>query len=202
MNKGYLFIVSGPSGTGKGTICNELLKYDDIFLSVSVTTRNRRNDEIDGVTYFYDTIDGFKKRIDNGLMLEWAQYGDNYYGTPKDVVEEKLNAGINVILEIEVQGALKVKAQMPEAVMIFVVPPSMDELYSRLINRGREEKKEIAKRIKIANGELLKASLYNYIVINDELSESVAEVRRIIDDRKHQMEFINSLIDSSQKVLL
>ena len=86
--------------------------------------------------------------------------------------------------------------------MIFVVPPSMDELYSRLINRGREEKKEIAKRIKIANGELLKASLYNYIVINDELSESVAEVRRIIDDRKHQMEFINSLIDSSQKVLL
>lgn len=201
MSKGNLFIVSGPSGTGKGTICNELLKYDDIFLSVSVTTRNKRNDEVDGVTYFYDTVDGFKKRIDNGMMLEWAQYGDNYYGTPKDVVEAKLAAGINVILEIEVQGALKVKAQMPEAVMIFVVPPSMEELYSRLVNRGREEKSEIAKRIAIANGELLKASVYNYIVINDKLEESVNEVRQIIDNRKKQMEFIRGLIDASERLI-
>lgn len=201
MSRGNLFIVSGPSGTGKGTICNELLKYDDIFLSVSVTTRDRRNDEIDGVTYFYDTVDGFRKRIDNGMMLEWAQYGDNYYGTPKDVVEKKLSAGINVILEIEVQGALKVKAQMPEAVMIFVVPPSMEELYSRLVNRGREEKSEIAKRIEIANGELSKASVYNYIVINDKLEESVKEVRRIIDERKNQMAFIQDLIDASQKLI-
>lgn len=201
MSRGNLFIVSGPSGTGKGTICNELLKYDDIFLSVSVTTRDRRNDEIDGVTYFYDTVDGFRKRIDNGMMLEWAQYGDNYYGTPRDVVEEKLCAGINVILEIEVQGALKVKAQMPEAVMIFVVPPSMEELYSRLVNRGREEKSEIAKRIEIANGELSKASVYNYIVINDKLEESVKEVRRIIDERKNQMAFIQDLIDASQKLI-
>ena len=201
MSRGNLFIVSGPSGTGKGTICNELLKYDDIFLSVSVTTRDRRNDEIDGVTYFYDTVDGFRKRIDNGMMLEWAQYGNNYYGTPKDVVEKKLSAGINVILEIEVQGALKVKAQMPEAVMIFVVPPSMEELYSRLVNRGREEKSEIAKRIEIANGELSKASVYNYIVINDKLEESVKEVRRIIDERKNQMAFIQDLIDASQKLI-
>ena len=201
MSRGNLFIVSGPSGTGKGTICNELLKYDDIFLSVSVTTRDRRNDEIDGVTYFYDTVDGFRKRIDNGMMLEWAQYGDNYYGTPKDVVEKKLAAGINVILEIEVQGALKVKAQLPEAVMIFVVPPSMEELYSRLVNRGREEKSEIAKRIEIANGELSKASVYNYIVINDKLEESVKEVRRIIDERKNQMAFIQDLIDASQKLI-
>ena len=201
MSRGNFFIVSGPSGTGKGTICNELLKYDDIFLSVSVTTRDRRNDEIDGVTYFYDTVDGFRKRIDNGMMLEWAQYGDNYYGTPKDVVEKKLSAGINVILEIEVQGALKVKAQMPEAVMIFVVPPSMEELYSRLVNRGREEKSEIAKRIEIANGELSKASVYNYIVINDKLEESVKEVRRIIDERKNQMAFIQDLIDASQKLI-
>lgn len=201
MSKGNLFIVSGPSGTGKGTICNELLKYDDIFLSVSVTTRNKRNDEVDGVTYFYDTVDGFKKRIDNGMMLEWAQYGDNYYGTPKDVVEAKLAAGINVILEIEVQGALKVKAQMPEAVMIFVVPPSMEELYSRLVNRGREEKSEIARRIAIANGELLKASVYNYIVINDKLEESVNEVRQIIDNRKKQMAFIEGLIESSEKLI-
>lgn len=201
MNKGNLFIVSGPSGTGKGTICKELLRYDDIFLSVSVTTRDRRNDEVDGVTYFYDTVEGFKKRIDNGLMLEWAQYGDNYYGTPRDVVEAKLNAGINVILEIEVQGALKVKAQMPEAVMIFVVPPSMEELYSRLLIRGREGKSEIAKRLAIASQELLKAPVYNYIVINDKLEDSVQEVRRIIDDRKNQMEIIARLIEASGKII-
>ena len=201
MNKGNLFIVSGPSGTGKGTICKELLRYDDIFLSVSVTTRDRRNDEVDGVTYFYDTVEGFKKRIDNGLMLEWAQYGDNYYGTPRDVVEAKLNAGINVILEIEVQGALKVKAQMPEAIMIFVVPPSMEELYSRLLIRGREGKSEIAKRLAIASQELLKAPVYNYIVINDKLEDSVQEVRRIIDDRKNQMEIIARLIEASGKII-
>lgn len=195
MNKGNLFIVSGPSGTGKGTICNEFLKYDDVYLSVSVTTRDRRNDEIDGVTYIYDTVDGFKNRIDNNMMLEWAQYGDNFYGTPKDIVEQKLNAGINVILEIEVQGALKVKEKMPEAVMVFILPPSMSVLRERLINRGREEKEEIDKRIDIAMGELKKASLYDFIIINDELSKSVEQLRKIIDERKEMMSFVNNLIE-------
>ena len=200
MSKGNLFIISGPSGTGKGTICNEFLKHDDVYLSVSVTTRDKRNEEIDGVTYIYDTVDGFKKRIENGLMLEWAQYGENFYGTPKDIVEEKLNKGINVILEIEVQGALKVKEKMPDAVMIFVVPPSIEELRKRLELRGREDSVEINKRLKIAKGEMEKANLYNYIVVNDDLEESIKSVRRIIDKRKNAMEFVNNLLDELDKI--
>lgn len=195
MNKGNLFIVSGPSGTGKGTICNEFLKFDDVYLSVSVTTRDKRNDEVEGVTYIYDSVDGFRTRIDNDMMLEWAQYGDNFYGTPKDIVQQKLNAGINVILEIEVQGALKVKEKMPEAVMVFILPPSMEILRQRLINRGREEKEEIDKRIDIAMGELKKAELYDFIIVNDELSESVKSLRKIIDDRNKMMNFVNNLIE-------
>lgn len=200
MSKGNLFIISGPSGTGKGTICNEFLKHDDVYLSVSVTTRDKRNEEIDGVTYIYDTVDGFKKRIENDLMLEWAQYGENFYGTPKDIVEEKLEKGINVILEIEVQGALKVKEKMPDAVMIFVVPPSIEELRKRLELRGREDTEEINKRLKIAKGEMEKANLYNYIVVNDNLEESIKSVRKIIDKRKNAMEFVNNLLDELDKI--
>ncbi len=194
MSRGNLFIISGPSGAGKGTICNHFLDEDDVYLSVSVTTRNKRNEEIEGVTYFYDTVEGFEKRIKDGKMLEWAKYGENYYGTPKDIVEEKLDAGINVILEIEVQGAFKVKEIMSDAVMIFVVPPSMKELYQRLINRGRESTDEINKRIDIARGELKKAFLYNHIVVNDNLEESVKEVRRIINERKEKTTLVEKLI--------
>lgn len=199
MSRGNLFIISGPSGTGKGTVCEELIKYDDIYLSVSVTTRDKRNNEIDGVTYIYDTTEGFKKRIDDDLMLEWAQYGQNYYGTPRDVVEEKLAAGINVILEIEVQGALKVKSKMPEAIMIFIAPPSKEELYKRLSERGREDEGEIAKRMEIAHGELLKAPFYNYVVVNDKLDDCVKRVRKIIDDRKKEIEFVDELVTAFDK---
>lgn len=200
MSRGNLFIISGPSGTGKGTICNEFLKHDDVYLSVSVTTRDKRNEEIDGVTYIYDSVDGFKKRIENDLMLEWAQYGENYYGTPKDIVEEKLEKGINVILEIEVQGALKVKEKMPDAVMIFVVPPSIEELRKRLELRGREDTEEINKRLKIAKGEMEKANFYNYIVVNDNLEESIKSVRNIIDKRKNATEFVNNLLEELDKI--
>lgn len=195
MSRGNLFIVSGPSGAGKGTICNHFLEEDDVYLSVSVTTRNKRNEEIEGVTYFYDTVEGFEERIRNGKMLEWAKYGDNYYGTPKDIVEEKLNNGINVILEIEVQGAFKVKEQMKEAVMIFIVPPSMKELYQRLLDRGRESIGEINKRIDIAKGELKKAIYYDHIVVNDTLEDSVRKVRNIIDERKEKTNLVSKLIE-------
>ena len=194
MSRGNLFIISGPSGAGKGTICNRFLDSEDVYLSVSVTTRNRRNEEIDGVTYFYDTVEGFEKRISDGKMLEWAKYGENYYGTPKDIVEEKLNKGINVILEIEVQGAFKVKEQMNDAVMIFIVPPSMKELYQRLLLRGRESEDEINKRIDIAKGELKKAYLYNHIIVNDDLEDSVRRVREIIDERKLKTELVSKLL--------
>ena len=190
-----MFIISGPSGAGKGTICSRFMNEEDVYLSISVTTRNRRNEEIEGVTYFYDTVEGFEKRIEDGKMLEWAKYGENYYGTPKDIVEEKLDAGINVILEIEVQGAFKVKEQMEDAVMIFVVPPSMKELYQRLVLRGRESADEINKRIDIARGELKKAYLYNHIVVNDNLEESVKRVREIIDERKEKTQLISNLLN-------
>lgn len=194
MTRGNLFIISGPSGAGKGTICNHFLKENDVYLSVSVTTRNKRNEEIEGVTYFYDTVEGFLQRIKDNKMLEWAKYGENYYGTPKDIVEEKLSKGINVILEIEVQGAFKVKEQMQDAVMIFIVPPSMKELYQRLVLRGRESKDEIDKRIDIAKKELKRAYLYDYIVVNDNLEESVKKVREIIDERKKQTELVSKLL--------
>ena len=195
MSRGNLFIISGPSGAGKGTICSRFMNEEDVYLSISVTTRNRRNEEIEGVTYFYDTVEGFEKRIEDGKMLEWAKYGENYYGTPKDIVEEKLDAGINVILEIEVQGAFKVKEQMEDAVMIFIVPPSMKELYQRLVLRGRESADEINKRIDIARGELKKAYLYNHIVVNDNLEESVKRVREIIDERKEKTQLISNLLN-------
>ena len=194
MSRGNLFIISGPSGAGKGTICNHFINEKDVYLSVSVTTRNKRNEEIDGVTYFYDTVEGFEKRIKENKMLEWARYGENYYGTPKDIVEEKLASGINVILEIEVQGAFKVKEQMKDAVMIFIVPPSMKELYQRLLARGRESRDEIDKRIDIAKGELQKAYLYNHIVVNDNLEDSVKKVREIIDERKEKTELVSKLL--------
>ncbi len=196
MNKGSLFIISGPSGTGKGTICNELIKHDDTFLSVSLTTRDRRNDEIEGVTYYYVSADEFRNRIENNMMLEWAQYGDNCYGTPKDKVEEQLNRGVNVILEIEVQGALKVKQQMPEAVMIFLLPPSVEALKSRLLNRDRETREEILKRISIAKGELSKAYLYDYIIINDDFDECLQTIRNIIVDRREKLDFVEKLQES------
>ena len=133
MSKGSLFVLSGPSGTGKGTVCAELLKEDNIFLSISATTRDKRVGETEGVTYYYKTRGEFEEMIKNGEMLEYAVYGGNYYGTPKKAVTDMLDSGKNVMLEIEPQGALKVKEQLPEAILIFVVPPSITEL---IICRG------------------------------------------------------------------
>lgn len=194
MSRGNLFIISGPSGAGKGTICSRFSGDEDIYLSVSVTTRSKRAGEIEGVTYFYDSVDGFLKRIEEDKLLEWAKYGESYYGTPGDIVEEKLSAGINVILEIEVQGAFKVKEKIPDAVMIFIVPPSMKELRTRLLERGREGKDEIDKRIDIARGELKRAYLYNHIVVNDDLEDSVKMIREIINERKEKTELVSSLL--------
>ena len=140
MSRGVLFVMSGPSGTGKGTICSKLLsnKENDVFLSVSSTTREIRKGEIDGETYNYTTVENFKKMIDNGEMLEYAMYNGNYYGTPKKAVEDVLSSGRNVLLEIEPQGALKIKEMFPEAVLMFIIPPSMKVLRQRLEDRGRE----------------------------------------------------------------
>lgn len=194
MNKGSLFVMSGPSGTGKGTICKVLEQEKGIFLSVSSTTREIRVGEKDGITYNYTTRDNFRRMIDEGKMLEWATYDGNYYGTPKTTVESMLNEGKNVILEIDVQGAFKVKEIFPETVMIFVLPPSMEELKKRLIERGREGEDSIQNRMEVARGELELAARYNYVVVNDSLETCVNEVREIIKQTEEKRMLVENLL--------
>ncbi len=195
MNKGTLFVISGPSGTGKGTVCEELLKKELIFLSISSTTRDKRNNEKDGVTYNFISVEEFEKLIENNEMLEWATYNGNYYGTPKRTVENILNEGKNVLLEIEPQGALKVKGMIPEAVLIFIIPPSMKELKDRLIKRERETEEQIDERIKAAEWEINQAPKYNEIVVNDELDLCVEKVIDIIQSRTKKINELERLLN-------
>ena len=178
--KGLLIVMSGPSGTGKGTVCEELKKDESVFVSVSMTSRNIRENEIDGVTYYYTTPEKFESMIENGKMLEWAKYNGNYYGTPREAVEKMLNEGKNVLLEIEVQGALQVKKKVPDCVMIFIVPPGKQALYDRLKRRGTESEEIISQRIKKADREFKKAYLYDYIVVNDEVNNAADRIMAII----------------------
>lgn len=194
MERGILFVMSGPSGTGKGTICEELLKTEDIFLSVSSTTREKRAGETEGETYNYITVEEFEKLILDGEMLEYAKYNGNYYGTPRRSVEEMLGRGKNVLLEIEPQGALKVKSLFPDAVLIFVVPPSMQALKERLINRGRETQSQIQERMDAAKWEMEQSPQYNCVVINGELNECVNEVAGILQRKVEERSFVNKLL--------
>ncbi len=186
--------MSGPSGTGKGTVCNELLRTENIFLSVSATTRGIRKGETDGVTYNYMYREEFEALIEAGEMLEYAIYNGNYYGTPKRNVEKMLEQGTNVLLEIEPQGALSVKEQFPEAVLIFVIPPSMDELKRRLEERGRETEEQISERLRTAVWEFEQAPKYSYIVVNDDLQACVAEVSGIIHDVMEKRGLVDKLL--------
>lgn len=195
-NKGILYIMSGPSGTGKGTICEELLKRrKDIHLSVSMTSREQRNGELVGVTYNYVSEDEFKNKIDNDLMLEWAVYNGKYYGTPKEKIEEMLNSGCDVLLEIEAQGALQVKSKMPEAIMMFIIPPSMKALRERLENRGREKQEEIEQRISAARWEFSQSFKYNNIIVNDNLEACVDEILGLMDTYKRKRNQVENLLN-------
>ncbi len=165
--KGLLFIISGPAGSGKGTIVSRVRELAPFEFSVSATTRGPRPGEIDGVHYHFMTKEEFEAKIASGDMLEHAKYVDNYYGTPKKPVEDTLDAGNNIILDIEVQGALQVKEKMPEAVMIFVIPPDYETLISRLRGRGTETEEVIAKRMTRAREELATFARYDYVVINE-----------------------------------
>lgn len=184
MNKGLLIVVSGPSGCGKGTILAEVLKNGDFYYSVSATTRDPRPGEVDGVNYSFLTKEKFEELINNDGMLEHACYCGNYYGTPKEQVMKNLENGKDVILEIEVQGALKVMETCPEAVFVFIMPPSIKELRRRLNKRGTEPEDVIEKRIAQAISEIKLANKYNYIMVNGELEKAIADLISIINAEK------------------
>jgi len=180
--KGILIVISGFSGAGKGTLVKELIeKYQEYALSVSMTTRAPRPGEREGREYFFTDREHFEETIRQNGLIEYASYCGNYYGTPRVYVEQQLEAGKNVILEIEIQGALKIKAQFPESLLIFVTPPSGAELKRRLEGRGTESAEVIAKRLARAAEESEGVETYDYIVVNDRLEECVEEVHRLVD---------------------
>ena len=181
MSKGILVVVSGFSGAGKGTVMKRLLeKYNDYALSISVTTRNPRPGEEDRREYFFRTKEEFEKLIKEDALIEYAQYVENYYGTPRSYVEEQLQAGKNVILEIEIQGAMKVKEKIPEALLVFVTPPTVEELEKRLKGRGTETAQVIAERLARAGEEAKGMDQYDYILVNDTVEECVDHLHEII----------------------
>lgn len=178
---GRLLVLSGPSGAGKGTICKALLEKDkNIKLSVSMTTRKPRPQETEGVNYYFVNRDEFEGKIADGGFLEYAQVFENYYGTPRDAVIEDLNAGRDVILEIDTQGAIQIKEAYPEAVFIFILPPSMEELKRRITNRGTEDARSMRLRLSEALREIEYVDKYDYAVVNDYLEEAVENVMSII----------------------
>ena len=188
-DKGLLLVISGPSGTGKGTVCKRLLeKNKDIFLSVSATTRKPREGEIDGVSYHFYDEDKFRNLIAKNQFIEWAAFCDNYYGTPKAPVVENIENGRDVMLEIEIEGAMKVRAKHPEGVYIFLFPPSLEVLEERLKGRGTETDEVIAKRLARAKEEFKMCTKYNYYVVNDDLEKAVEEIEAIIIAEKARKE--------------
>ena len=183
-NKGLLLVVSAPAGCGKGTILGEILKDDSFYYSISATTRAPREGEQDGVNYHFITKEEFEQRIAQGGMLEYAQYCGNYYGTPKKEVEQMREAGRDVILEIEVEGAMKVRALCPDAVFLFIAPPSVEELRRRLNKRGTEAAEVIEERVSQAARELSYADRYDYIIVNGELEKAIQDFRTVVRAEK------------------
>ena len=181
MNKGLLIVVSGPSGTGKGTICKQLLHtVSDLKLSISATTRAPRADEAQGVSYSFLEKEQFERMIDHHELLEYANVYDNYYGTPKKYVIDEINKGNDVLLEIDIQGALQVKQKYPQGVFVFILPPSMEELKKRIVSRGSETEDSLNKRYKSATEEIGFVREYNYFIINDEVDVAVEKLKAII----------------------
>lgn len=200
MAKGFLFVISGPAGTGKGTVCKEILNRNkDIVFSVSATTRKPRVGEMEGVNYFYIENDEFESMVENKEFLEYAHVHTNYYGTPKKFVMDKVKQGEIVLLEIDVQGAMQIKENYSEAVFVFLLPPTMDELKNRIIKRGTETEEDINRRFENAFKELDFVGNYDYFVINDRVEEAVSDIETIIKAEKLR---VKRHSDIKNKILL
>lgn len=183
--EGLLVVVSGPSGTGKGTVLNSIRQQEkNIKFSVSATTREPRSGEVDGVNYFFKTNEEFEAMIKNGELIEWVKYCDNYYGTPKKYIEDTIKSGYDCLLEIEVEGALNIKKIYPDCVSIFILPPSFDELRRRIESRGTEKPEVIEKRMEKALKEINYVDKYDYVVVNDDIEEAVNSIRYILASEK------------------
>lgn len=202
-NKGLLILVSGPSGAGKDTICQKLIKENsNIWMSVSMTTRKPRPLEKDGVDYFFVSSEEFENKINDNTFLEYASYNDNYYGTPKDKVEEKLNEGKDVILVIDINGAINIKKIIPSALFIFIMPPDMETLKNRLIGRKTESKDKVVQRFITAYNEVNNYKKYNYVVVNDKVEDAVNKVKSIIQSEKCRVDRIEDIYLGNKEELI
>lgn len=202
-NKGLLIVVSGPSGAGKDTICQKLIKENsNIWMSVSMTTRKPRPLEKDGVDYFFASSEEFENKINDNTFLEYASYNDNYYGTPKDKVEEKLNEGKDVILVIDINGAINIKKIIPSALFIFIMPPDMETLKNRLIGRKTESKDKVVERFITAYNEVNNYKKYNYVVVNDKVEDAVNKVKSIIQSEKCRVDRIEDIYLGNKEELI
>ena len=201
--KGDLIVISGPSGSGKGSIIKELLKNNsNLYLSVSMTSRPMRNYETNGIEYHFVAKKEFEQKIKDDELLEYTLYNDNYYGTPKSEITDNIKKGKNVILEIEIEGALNVKKLVPEAIFIFILPPSMKELLKRLKGRGTEDNDKIIRRFKTAYREINEISKYNYVVVNDTLEEASANIEAIIKSEKLRVDRIEDIEIGNEEELI
>lgn len=199
MRKGLLILISGPSGTGKGTVCDLLRqKHPEISYSISATTRQPRPGEQDGVNYYFYTKEKFREMIDQGQLLEWAEVYGNFYGTPKQKVLDRLEAGEDILLEIDTKGALNVMKVMPEGLFIFLLPPSLEELAARLKGRGTETEESLHRRLGAAVDEIKLATKYRYVVVNDKVEDAQETIAKIIEAEHHRSDLNESLLAKLQ----
>ena len=199
--QGLLIVLSGPSGSGKNTVCDEVKKNNsNIWESISMTSRKPRKGEEDGKAYYFVSTEEFEKNIEDDKMLEWAKFAGNYYGTPKESVQKHLDKGEDVILVIEIQGALQIKKKLPQALFIFLLPPSMRELKRRLTDRHTESEEKILERFETAYKEINEISKYNYVIINDKVEEAAQKLDAIIKAERCRVDRIEEVfLDTSEE---